>query len=173
MLNRTLVTVMSMALIAGAAIAQAEEFKLGVVNRARILAESAPAKRAQAKLEKEFKVKDDELKSMAKQARELQTSIEKESVTLPASERTRRERELANLNHDFQRAQREFREDINLRRNEEVAGILDRVDKVIKQIAVQERYDLILEEAVFVRPCTDGKPCIDITEKVLKVLAEK
>lgn len=166
-MKRILVAVMGTALIVGTSIVTAAELKLGFVNRDRILAEAAPAKRAQTKLEKEFASKDAELQKMAKQARDLQTLIEKEGVTMSDSDRAKRERELANLNRDFQRAQREFREDLNLRRNEELAAVLERVNKVINQIADQEKFDLILQEAVYV------SPRIDITDKVLKALADK
>jgi outer membrane protein len=82
------------------------------------------------------------------------------------SERRAKEREFNDVNRDFQRRQREFREDLNLRQNEEMAAIYDRVNKVIKQIAEAEKFDLILQEAVFV------SPRIDITEKVIKALSE-
>jgi len=166
-LKKIFVATIGTALLAATSVATAAEIKLGFVNRDRILAEAAPAKRAQTKLEKEFKNKDDELQKMAKQARDLQTLIEKESVTMSDADRSKKERELANLNRDFQRAQREFREDLNLRRNEELAAVLERVNKVINQIAEQEKFDLIVQDAVYV------SPRIDITDRVLKSLTDK
>ncbi|MES2355714.1 MAG: OmpH family outer membrane protein [Pseudomonadota bacterium] len=166
-MKKILIALTSVALIAGASVANAAELKMGFVNRDRILAEAAPAKRAQTKLEKEFASKDADLQKLAKQAKDLQTIIEKESVTMPDADRAKKERELANLNRDFQRAQREFREDLNLRRNEELAAVLERVNRVINQIADQEKFDLILQEAVYV------SPRLDITDKVLKALADK
>ena len=166
-MRKVLLAVIGAALIGGASVATAAEFKIGFVNRDRILAEAAPAKRAQTKLEKEFANKDAELQKMAKQARDLQTAIEKENVTMSDTERSKKERDLANVNRDFQRAQREFREDLNLRRNEELAAVLERVNKVINQIADQEKFDLILQEAVYI------SPRIDITDRVLKALADK
>ena len=162
-----LYALLSVTLMAGTSVAMAAELKLGFVNRDRILAEAAPAKRAQTKLEKEFAGKDADLQKMAKQAKDLQTVIEKETVTMSDADRSKKERELANLNRDFQRAQREFREDLNLRRNEELAAVLERVNKVINQIADQEKFDLILQEAVYI------SPRLDITDKVLKALADK
>ena len=146
--------------------ANAVEMKVGFVNRERILVEAAPAKRAQQKLEKEFAPRDAELQKMAKQARDLQAVLDKEGVTLSEADRRNKEADLARLNANFQRAQREFREDINLRRNEELAAILDRVNKVILQLAEAEKFDLILQEAVYV------SPKLDITDKVLKALAD-
>ncbi len=81
------------------------------------------------------------------------------------TDRAARQRDLSQLDADFQRKQREFREDLNQRRNEELAAVLDRANKVIKQIAEQQHYDLIVQEAVYV------SPRIDITDQVLKALA--
>jgi outer membrane protein len=124
-----------------------------------------PAQRIQKKLEKEFATRDAELQKMAKQGRDLQTYLEKEGVVASDADRREKERQLAALNRDFQRMQREFREDLNLRQNEEYVGLLDRVNKVIQQIAEQEKYDLILQDAVYV----SKQP--DITDRVQKALA--
>jgi len=104
---------------------------------------------------------------MAKQAKDLQTQLEKEGVTMAESERRNKEADLARINRDLQRMQREFREDLNLRKNEELAQVLERANKVIAEIAEKEKYDLILQEAVY------RSPRIDITDKVLKALADK
>jgi outer membrane protein len=143
----------------------AETLKIGFVNTERVLREAAPAQRAQKKLEKEFQPRDQELQKMDKQVKDLQGQLEKEAVTMPESERRKKERELGELTREFQRKQREFREDLNLRRNEELAGVLERANKVIRSIAEQEKFDLILQEAVYVGTR------IDITDKVLKALA--
>jgi len=143
----------------------AENLKVGFVNTERVLREAAPAVKAQKKLEKEFQPRDQELQKMDKEIKELQGQLEKEAMTLPESDRRKKERELGEMTREFQRKQREFREDLNLRRNEELAGVLERANKVIRGIAEQEKFDLILQEAVFV------STRIDITEKVLKALA--
>ncbi len=163
-------TLAALVLALGASSAWAAELKIGTVHVERIMRESAPAVRAQKKIEREFSARDQEIQKMVKQARDLQASLEKDGVTLPESERAKRERDLANLNRDLQRAQREFREDLNLRRNEETAQILQKADRVIKQIAEQEKYDLILQQEVVVY----RSPRIDITDRVIKALdAEK
>ncbi|HEX6828227.1 MAG TPA: OmpH family outer membrane protein [Burkholderiales bacterium] len=143
----------------------AEALKIGFVNTERVLREAAPAQKAQKKLEKEFQPRDQELQKMDKQVKDLQGQIEKEAVTMPESDRKRKERELGELTREFQRKQREFREDLNLRRNEELATVLERANKVIRGIAEQEKFDLILQEAVYV------STKIDVTDKVLKALA--
>jgi len=147
--------------------AGAAEFKIGFVNTERVFREAAPAVKAQKKLEKEFAARDQELQKMTKQAKDLQTYLEKEGVTISDADRRNKERDLANLNRDFQRLQREFREDLNLRRNEELAQVQERANKVIQSIAEAEKFDLILQEAVY------ASPRIDITDKVLKSLTEK
>lgn len=142
------------------------EMKIGFVNGQRVINESPQAAKAKKKLEKEFEKRDQDLQKMAKQLQAMQESLEKNGVTLSDSDRRNKEREFADLNRDFQRKQREFREDLNLRQNEEMGAIYERVNKVIKQIAEAEKFDLILQEAVYV------SPRIDITEKVIKALAD-
>lgn len=146
-----------------------DSIKIGIVNTERILRETAPAIRAQKKIEKEFAPRDQELQKMAKQAKDLQAQLEKEGVTLSDSQRRDKERELANLNREYQRAQRQFREDLNLRQNEEFAAILDRANKAIQSIAESEKYDLILQ----LQDSVYRSPRIDITDKVIKALADK
>lgn len=149
-------------------IAYASDFRIGVVDTERILRESTPAVQAEKKIEKEFELRDLEMKKIAKQAKEIQMYFDKEGMTLLDAEHRSKERELANLNVTLQRMQREFREDLNLRKNEELALVLARANKAIKAIAEIEKYDLVLQEAVY------RNPKIDITDKVLQYLsAEK
>jgi outer membrane protein len=149
----------------GAFAAEAEP-RIGFVNGQRVINEAPQAAKAKKKLEKEFEKRDQELQKLAKQLQTVQETLEKNGVTLSDSERRNKERELADLNREFQRRQREFREDLNLRQNEEMAVIYERVNKVIKQIAEAEKYDLILQEAVYV------SPRLDITDRVIKALVE-
>ncbi len=156
---------MGLLLTACAVPAYAADFRIGIVNTERILRESVPAVKAEKKIEKEFAQRDQEIKQMMKQAKEIQAALEKDSGK-PDAEHRSKERELANLNVNLQRLQREFREDLNLRKNEELAQVLARADKAIQAIAESEKYDLILQEAVY------RNPQIDITEKVLEFLAD-
>ena len=153
-----------LALGSGAAQAQ---MKIGFVNTERVFREAAPAKRAQQVLEREFAARNAELGRIEKQGRELQTELEKENVTMPEATRREKERQLADISRNFQRIQREIREDLNLRRNEELARVQERATRVINQIAEQEKFDLIIQEAVF------ASSRIDITEKVIKALADR
>ena len=145
--------------------AVAADFRIGVVDTERILRESEPALKAEKKIEKEFAARDQEIKNIAQQVKDIQTLLNKEGMTMPDADRRNKERELDNLNVNLQRLQREFREDLNLRKNEELQVVLGLANKAIQQIAESEKYDLVLQEAVY------RNPKIDITDKVIKFLA--
>ena len=138
--------------------------KFGFVNTERILRDATPAQRAQKKIEVEFQKRDQEMARLADQLKRMQEDIEKNSVTMSETQRRTREREFTDLNREFQRKQREFREDLNQRRNEELAQVVESANRVIRQIAEQEKYDIIFQDAVF------ASPRIDITDKVIKAL---
>jgi outer membrane protein len=141
-----------------------EQPRIGFVNTERILRESNAAKAAQQKLEQEFSRRDKEMQESAARLKQLGERLDRDVAVLTDTDRGRRQREIADLDKEFQRKQREFREDLNQRRNEELASVIERANRVIKQIAEQEKYDLILQEAVY------AAPRIDLTEKVLRAL---
>jgi outer membrane protein len=143
---------------------QAQELKIGYVNSDKVLREAAPAKAAQAKLEQEFGKRDRELNDLAVRLKSAADKLEKDAPTLPEAERNRRQRELVDQDREIQRKRREFQEDLNQRKNEELAAVVERANKVIKQIFEAEKYDLILQEAVF------AGPRADITDKVIRAL---
>ena len=155
--------VLSLLLFSTAAAAQGD-IKIGVVNLDRILRESAPAQRAQKRIEAEVAKRDQELSKMAETVKRAQEKLEKDSLTLSEAERIKRDFELREMTRDFQRKQREAREDINQRRNEELSSVLERANRVVRQIAESEKFDIILQEAVY------ANPRIDITEKVVRAL---
>lgn len=142
----------------------AQEAKIGFVNTERIFRESGPARQAQQKLEAEFAKRNKELQDFAGRIKAASEKLEKEAPTMAESEKVRRQRELADQDRDFQRRDREFREDLNQRKNEELAAVLERANRVIRQIAETEKYDIIFQEAVY------ASPRIDITEKVIRAL---
>ena len=150
----------------GAAGATAQ-MKIGFVNTERILRDAVPAVRAQKKIEAEFKKRDDDLAKLAEQLKRMQDDLDKNSVTMGEAQRRNKEREFGDLNREFQRRQREFREDLNQRRNEELASVVEHANRVIKQIAEQEKFDLVVQDVVYF------SPRIDITDKVIKALADK
>ena len=142
------------------------ETKIGFVNSDRVMREAAPAVRAQQRLEKEFEKRDDELQRMAKDLKAMQENLEREGTTMAESDRRNKERAVNDINRDFQRKQREFREDLHQRRNEELASVLDKANRSVKDIAEKENYDIIFQEAVY------ANPRIDITDKVIKALSD-
>ncbi|EKZ95653.1 OmpH family outer membrane protein [Cupriavidus metallidurans] len=152
------------AALCAAAPAMAQEARIAAVNSERILRDSQPAKAAQVKLEQEFSKRDRELQDMAQKIKAMADKLDKDTAVLADADRQRRQREVADLDREFQRKQREFREDLNQRRNEELAQVLERANRVIRQIAEQRKYDLIVQEAVYVNPR------IDITDDVMKAL---
>lgn len=142
----------------------AQDIKVGYVSLDRILRDSAPARAGGQKLEAEFAKRDRELQDMGAKLKAAAEKFDKDAPVLTESERGRRQREVQELDREFQRKQREFREDFNQRRNEEVQALIDRAQRVVKQIAEQEKFDLILQDAVF------WSNRVDITDRVLKAL---
>ena len=147
--------------------AAAPSGKFGFVHTERILRDSVPAVRAQKKIEAEFQKRDRELAGIADQLKRMQAEIDKDAMTMSESQRRGKEREFGELNREFQRKQREFREDLNQRSNEELAQVVEQANRVIRQIAEQEKFDIIFQDAVF------ASPRIDITDKVIKALEGK
>jgi outer membrane protein len=147
--------------------APATTMKIGYVNTERVLRDSAPAVRALKKLEGEAQRREQELAKMTEQLKRAQEDLEKNSMTMSESTRRTKEREFGDLNREFQRKQREYREDLNQRRNEELAQIVEMGNRVIRLIAEQEKFDIIFQDAVF------ASPRIDITDKVIKALEGK
>jgi outer membrane protein len=141
--------------------------KIGFVNTERLIREAPLSIAAQKRLEREFASRDQDLQKLAKQARDLQAQLDKDGVTMSDSDRKAKENDLANLNRDLQRQGREFREDLNLRRNEELSKIQERARKAIQDIARAEKFDMIVEQAVYVDPKND------ITDRVMKALGGK
>ncbi len=152
------------ALGAAATLAQAQELKIGYVNSERVMREAAPAKAAQAKLEAEFSKREKDLTELGTRLKAAADKLEKDAPTLSETERNRRQRDLVEQDREFQRKRREFQEDLNTRKNEELAAVLERANKVIKQIFDQEKYDLIVQDAVH------WSARVDITKKVIDAL---
>lgn len=143
-----------------------EPLKVGYVNTQRIFRDAPTAVKAAKKIEAEFSKRDQDLQALAKQVQTLQESLEKNAVTMPDTERRAKEKDLNEQSREFQRRQREFREDLNLRQNEENAAIIEKANKAIKQLAETEKYDLIVQDVVWV------SPKLDVTDKIIKALSE-
>ncbi|MDP3654323.1 MAG: OmpH family outer membrane protein [Rhodoferax sp.] len=144
--------------------AMAQDSKTGYINTQRITTESGPAKAAQAKLEQEFSKRQKDLADLQGSLKSFSEKFERDAPTLTETQRVNRQKEFAELNRDLQRKQREFQEDLNGRRNEELQQVLEKANKAVKQVAEAEKYDLVIQEVVY----SNAKH--DITDKVLKIL---
>ncbi len=149
--------------MAGAA-ASAQDFKVGIVNLDRIFREANTSKAAQAKLEQEFSKREKELADLGAQIKAQSEKLERDAPTLSESQRNTRQRQLVEQDREFQRKRREFQEDLNTRKNEELQLVIERANRVVRSLAEAEKYDLILQEAVYVNAKHD------ITDKVIKTL---
>lgn len=159
---------LSLALVLGslavAAPVQAQDFKAGFVNTDRIFREAGAAKAAQTRLEQEFSRRDKEIIDQGNALKTATEKFEREAPTMAESQRIARQRQLVDQDRELQRKRREFQEDLNARKNEELAQVLERANKVVKQVAESEKYDVILDQAVYINPKHD------ITDKVIKAL---
>ena len=144
--------------------AHAQEFRVGFVNTDRIFKEAATAKAAQSKLEQEFSKREKELIDLGASIKAIADKLERDAPTLSESQRATRQKQLVEQDRDFQRKRREFQEDLNSRKNEELQMVLERANRVVKQVAEAEKFDLVLQDAVYVNPKHD------ITDKVIKAL---
>jgi outer membrane protein len=142
----------------------AQEFRVGFVNTDRIFREANTAKQAQAKLEQEFARREKELVDMGNTLKSASEKLERDAPTMSESQRSQRQKQLVDQDRDFQRKRREFQEDLNTRKNEEFQQVLERANRVVRQVAEAEKYDLVLQEAVYINPKHD------ITEKVIKAI---
>ena len=143
---------------------QAQDFKAGFVNTDRIFREANSAKAAQAKLEQEFSRREKDIIELGNSIKAMSEKYERDAPTLSESQRVSRQKQLVEQDRDLQRKRREFQEDLNARKNEELQQVLERANRVVKQVAEAEKYDAIFQEAVYINPKHD------ITDKVIKAL---
>ena len=147
-------------LLSVSSLAYAADFKVGFVNTDRVLRESKLAARAQDRLELEFSPRE---KALTKMAQDLQTqsaAFDRDAPTLAESERVKRQRELVQMEQDFQRKRREFQEDLAARKNEELQKVLARANNVIKDLAKKGNYDVIFQDVVYINPKHDMTPAV-------------
>ncbi len=142
----------------------AQEVKLGFVNIDRVFREANTSKEAQAKLEQEFSKRDKDLNAQGEILKTTVEKFERDAPTLPESQRVTRQKQLTEQDRDYQRKRREFQEDLTARKNEALQLVLERANRIVKQVAESEKYDLVLQEAVYINPKHD------MTDKVLKAL---
>jgi outer membrane protein len=167
-LKKFLKSTLTAGLFAFAVQGQAAELKVGYVQVDKILQEAPQTAETGKKLEKEFSPRTAELERLQKQIRDIEAQLDKDSLTISETDRKNKERDVSNLKIDFQRKQRELREDINMRKNEELGTLQDRINKAVTTVAETEGYDLVVYGGV-----AFASKKIDITDKVLKALGKK
>lgn len=162
---RALGQVAAAAVLAALAVqCQADELKIGVVNLEKILRDSVPAKMAEQKLKQEFEKRNKDLQDMDARIKGLADKLDKDNPVITDAERIKRQQELQDMDRDLRRRQREFQEDVNQRKNEEYQALIQRAQRAVQQIAEQEKFDLILQEALY------NSPRVDVTDRVLRAL---
>lgn len=161
-LLKSLALVVMMSLPASVVLAQ--ELKIGYVNSERVLREANLAKAAQMKLEAEFGKREKELKELENRVRATADKLEKEAPTLSDAEKGRRQRDLIEQDRDMQRKRREWQEDLTQRKNEELSNVVERANRVIKQIFENDKFDLIVQDALH------ASNRVDITKRVIDAL---
>jgi len=146
----------------------AAELKIGYVNAVKVIEEAPQAAAALKKLEAEFGPRDKKLVELQGRIKQIEEDLQKNALVVKEADRRAREYQLNGLKRELRRATQEFREDYNLRRNEELASLQKLVQRSITELAKQEGYDLVLNEGVLY-----AGPKTDITEKVLRKLGKK
>lgn len=157
-------TIVAASLLAGLSFSAFADFKAGFININRVISEANASKAAQTRLEQEFSKRNKELSALGDNLKRGSDAFERDAPTMSESQRVTKQRELVEQDREFQRKRREFQEDLDNRKNEEVARIFDSAEKIVRQVAEAEQYDVILQEAVYVNPKHD------ITDKVIKAL---
>lgn len=148
--------------------ALAHEIKIGFVNSARVLQEAPQAERARVKLQSEFAPRDKKIVAMQKALKKLEDKMSRDSAVMSEMVRKKKERKLLTMKRDLKRAREEFNEDLNLRRNEELNDLQQKVYEAIVSLAKEEKYDVILGDSVMF-----ASKRVDITEKIIKRLSKK
>ncbi len=144
----------------------AAELKVGYVQVDKILKEAPQTAESGKKLEREFSPRSLELDKMKKQIASIESELDQEALSLSEVDRRNKQRKASNLKIEFQRKQRELREDINIRKNEELSVLQDRINNAVKTVSESEGYDLVMYGGV-----AYASSKIDITDKVLKLLS--
>lgn len=158
---RTTTFVLAAALLSQGAFAQ---FKAALVNTDRLFNESKMAQAAQTRLKSEFSAREKEVVELGKKLQEMGKKFERDFPTLSDTQKAERQKAMVELDQQFQVKRNSFQTDLAKRRSEELKRVLDKANAVVKSIAEKENFDLILEDAVYV------KPEYDITDRVIKSL---
>lgn len=167
-MSKLLQAILISSVFLGSTYLNAAELKIGYVQVEKILQDAPQTTESSKKLEKEFAPRSQELEKMQKQIRDIETALDKDSLTMSETDRKNKERDVSNLKIDFQRKQRELREDVTMRKNEELSALQDRINKAVTAVSEAEAYDLVVYSGV-----AYASKKVDITDKVLKSLGKK
>ncbi|UCE90697.1 MAG: OmpH family outer membrane protein [Pseudomonadota bacterium] len=160
--------VLAALLVAAAGDALAADVKVGVVNIPRLLQEAPQADAARKRLESDFAPRDQKIVELQKKLKKSEEKLAKDAAIMSDSQRQSRERELIALKRDIKRAKEEFNEDLNLRRNEELAKLQKLVYDTIVALAKEQKYDAILGDSVLY-----ASDRVDLTDMVLSRLRKE
>jgi outer membrane protein len=141
------------------------ETKIGFVDTVKLMEAAPQAKSAQSKIESEFSPREKELVSLQREIKEQEDKLSRDGAVMSESERTKLERDILAKRRDLKRAQEEFRDDLNIRRNEVLAKLQKEMYEAVVALAKDEKYDLIFSQGVVY-----SSDKVDITEDVLKKL---
>lgn len=130
-----------------AALAQGS-LKVGFVNVGRVLDKAPQAAAARNRIEREFAPRDRELLDQQKRVRAEEDQLVKNAAVMSSAERQRKESEVRALKRELRRLQDEFREDLNLRRSQELSKLQRKVGEVIQDMAKAGKYDLVMTDGV-------------------------
>ena len=147
--------------------AETDTYKIGYVVVEKILKEAPQTAASNKKLEKEFKSRTDGLKKKVESIQKQEKDFKKNNVTMTATERQKAQKDIQNAKIEIQRIERELREDIDIRRREEIGKLQQKINEAIEDLAAKEKYDLILYQGV-----AFASKEIDITNELIKVLGK-
>lgn len=155
-------------LVFSAVMVQAQEIKIGAVNAVRILENSPQAQAAREKIQTEFAPRDHKLVEEQKKVKALEDKLAKDGAIMSEAERSNLERDIIQLKRDIKRAQDEFRDDLNFRRNEEFGEIQKAILTAIQTVAKNLGYDIVLGEGVIY-----ASQEVDISDQVIEYLKQQ
>ena len=158
---------MLLAGVVGASNVLAQDVKVGFVNVAKVLDESPQAAQARERIEKEFAPRDRALLAQQKELRALEDQLVRDGGVMTEDQRVKLEQDIRSRRREMRRTQEEFREELNLRRNQELSKLQRRVIEVIQELAKVESYDLVVTDGVVY-----ASERVDITAKVVGRLKE-
>ncbi len=153
-------------MIAGVPAAHAQGTRVAVVNFAKVLEDAPQAVEANKRLEKEFEPRNRALVNMQKKLRKMEERVQREGVTMSDAQLRKLENDVRNLKRDIRRTQEDYRDDLNIRRNDELRKLQKRVYDAIVELAKKEKYDVVVGDGVIY-----AADSADITDQVLKLLS--